>query len=116
MVLNGNDLYIAERNKISKIDITDTTPTAIHVVTASHPNSIILVGNDIYIAEETGDKISKFDITDTTPSTTEVVTGLNYPAGIAIKNNIIYISEPKLTKIVSAQITLSLNENLFTKK
>ena len=54
IVLNGNDLYIAENNgnKISKIDITDATPTTIDVVTGLNgPRQLLLNGNDLYIAE-----------------------------------------------------------------
>ncbi|NRB84887.1 MAG: T9SS type A sorting domain-containing protein [Winogradskyella sp.] len=118
LLLNGNDLYIAEYNgnKISKIDITDATPTTTDVVTVSRPGSIMLVGNEMYIADAFAGKVSRIDITDTTPTTTDVVTGLDVPAGIALKDNILYISEIVQSKIVSTQITLSLNENLFTEK
>ena len=76
----------------------------------------MLAGNEMYIAETAANKISRIDITDTTPTTTDVVTGLDLPAGIALKDNILYISEIVQSKIVSTQITLSLNENLFTEK
>ena len=69
----------------------------------------MLVGNEMYIAETAANKISRIDITDTTPTTTDVVTGLTGPAGVALKDNILYISDLLENKIVSTQITLSLN-------
>ena len=120
--INGNDLYIAEKfgNKISKIDLTDAIPTVTDVVTVNRPNSIVSSGNEIYIAETgpgSGDnKITKFDVTSIVPTTTDVVTGLDNPTGIAIKDNILFISEVSLDKIISTEITLSINENLFTEK
>jgi len=82
LLLNGNELYIAETwgDKISKIDITATKPTVTDVVTGvSHPSLLLLNGNDLYIAGNGENKISKIDITDTTPTPTNVVMGLGNP-------------------------------------
>ena len=106
--INGNDLYIAEYdgNKISKINITATTPTATDVVTGlSGPAGIVLNGNDLYIAEYDGNKISKIDITATTPTATDVVTGLSSPTGIVFNGNDLYIAEHDGNKISKIDIT-----------
>ncbi|MDA9057623.1 T9SS type A sorting domain-containing protein, partial [Flavobacteriaceae bacterium] len=64
--LNGNDLYITENsgNKISKIDITATTPTTTtDVVTGLNgPSELLLNGSDLYITEVSGNKILKIDL------------------------------------------------------
>ena len=115
-VLNGDDLYIAEagsNSRISKIDITDPSPTATTVVSASIPNFIIQYENEIYISEQGKKRITKFDITATTPTKVDVIIELDLQAGIAIKDDILYISEYTLRKIVSTQLTLSANENPF---
>ena len=81
----------------------------------SAPASIVLYENEIYILENTAKKVSKFDVTATTPTKTDVVTGLeDYPLGMAINDNIIYISEIDLGKIVSSQLPLSTNEGSLT--
>ncbi|MDO5971598.1 hypothetical protein Q4Q35_17475, partial [Flavivirga aquimarina] len=65
MVLNGDDLFIAELdgNKISKIDINVAIPTAEDVVTGlDGPVGMILNGDDLYIAEISGNRISKLNL------------------------------------------------------
>ena len=65
LVFNGNDLYFTEANigKISKIDITETTPNATDVVTGlGTPYTLALNGNDLYIAEIPANKISKIAV------------------------------------------------------
>ena len=114
--LNGNDLYVGDsvENNIIKIDLTATTPTATEVVAASGPFSLVLYENEIYILENPSKRVSKIDFTSATPTRTVVVTGLeDYPAGMVIKDDIIYISEIELGKIVSTQLPLSTNENPF---
>ncbi|GGD14937.1 hypothetical protein GCM10011368_16100 [Hyunsoonleella pacifica] len=108
LVLNGNNLYISEieGNKISKIDITATTPTATDVVTGlNRPIGLALNGNDLYIAEQYANKISKIDINATTPTATDVVTGLYFPAGLALNGNDLYITEFTGDKISKIDIT-----------
>ena len=102
LVFNGNDLYFTEANvgKISKIDITETTPTPIVVVSGlSSPYTLALNGNDLYIAEYTANKISKIDITANTTTSIDVVTGLNGPEGLALNGNDLYIAEIPANKI-----------------
>jgi hypothetical protein len=62
---NGTDLYISEfdGNKVSKIDISQTTPTLIDVVTGLlSPDGLAFNGTDLYISESNGNKIFKIDI------------------------------------------------------
>lgn len=108
LVLDGNDLYIAEygSHKISKIDIAATSPTPTDVVTGlNRPRGIVLNGNDLYIAEFSGNKISKIDITATTPTPTDVVTGLSNPYTILLNGNDLYIAEFGAHKISKIDIT-----------
>jgi hypothetical protein len=115
LLLNGNDLYIAELfgGKILKIDITAENPTVIDVVTGlSRPYGLAFNGNDLYIAEAgsglSDGKISKINITTAdipTTSTTVVVTGLATPDGLALNGNDLYISEYRGDKISKIDIT-----------
>ena len=66
---NGTDLYISEfdGNKVSKIDISQTTPTLIDVVTGlNNPVGLAINGTDLYIAEFSENKISKVDLNSLT--------------------------------------------------
>ena len=109
LVFNGNDLYFTEANigKISKIDITEATPTAVAVASGlSSPYTLALNGNDLYIAENTANKISKIDITAGGTSI-DVVTGLSAPYGLALNGNDLYISllSGSSGKIIKIDIT-----------
>ena len=108
IVLNGNDLYIAERNggKIVKIDISLTTPSPVDVVTGlNNPSGMVLIGNDLYIAEDTGGKISKIDITVATPTVTQVISNITSPANLANIGNEVYVSLVLPKKISKFDIT-----------
>jgi hypothetical protein len=108
MALNGNDLYISEdaSNKISKINITDVTPTTTDIVTGlSIPIGVMLDGNDLYICELGANKVTKIDITDAAPTTTDVVTGLNKPYKTILHGNDLYIIEYGANKISKIDIT-----------
>ena len=66
LAFNENDLYVAEYtgNKISKIDITATTPTATDVVTGLNgPIGLAFNGNDLYVSEYNGNKFLKLTST-----------------------------------------------------
>ncbi|MFK5891548.1 MAG: T9SS type A sorting domain-containing protein [Flavobacteriaceae bacterium] len=109
LLLNGNDLYIAHVNKISKIDITATNPTVTDVVGGGlfTPIGLLLIGNDLYIAESGGGKITKIDITISNPTVTDVITGLSRPTSLALNGNELYISESSAGKISKIDITAS---------
>lgn len=114
LLLNGNDLYIAETsltspfNKILKVDITTTNPTPIELVDGlKAPRGLALKGNYLYISEDRGNKISKVDITAANPTLIEVVTGLNSPRGLAFKGNDLYFAEFATNKISKIDITAS---------
>lgn len=64
MILIGNELYIAEMNKISKINIEDSTPTTVDVITGlTSPIQFVLNGDDLYISEYTLRKIVSTQLT-----------------------------------------------------
>ena len=96
LLLDGNDLYIAEygRNSIAKIDISEANPTRVLVAyNIENPISLLLNGNELYIAEFGADKISKIDLNDATPITVDVVTGLDMPFALKLIENELYIAE-----------------------
>ena len=110
ILLNGNELYIAETDagKISKINITDSSPIITDVITGLNtPRQILLNGNELYIAETDAGRISKINITDSSPIITEVITGLNDPQGILLNGNDLYIAELGSGKVSKIDISNS---------
>ena len=108
ILLNGNELYIAETDagKISKINITDSSPIITEVITGlNDPQGILLNGNDLYIAELGSGKVSKIDISNSSPISTDVVTGLDQPICLLLNGNDLYITEAGGGKISKINIT-----------
>ena len=108
MLINGNDMYIAENNAgiISKIDLRSDSSTATNMLIGlSAPGGLALHNNDLYYSEFGANKISKIDITDSIATPVEVVTGLSKPGGLVLHGNDLYIAEFGLNKISKIDIT-----------
>lgn len=109
--LNGNDLYIVqeELNKIVKIDISQSSPVAVDVVTnLNTPIDIEIINGFAYISETYQDdvtttasigKIRKFDLSLTNPTLTDVVTNLNVPFSLDAVGNDLYFGELNITNL-----------------
>ena len=92
--------------KISKIDITDTTPTPTDVITGlSGPQGLVLNGNDLYFVESDSGEISKIDITAATTTKTNVISGLSGPISLLLNGNDLYIAEVNANKISKIDIS-----------
>lgn len=64
LAVNGDYLYIAHSNKVSKINVVDYTGNLIEVIdNLDSPKSMVFKGNDLYITEGYM-KISKIDVTN----------------------------------------------------
>lgn len=85
LALDGDNLYISNYTfgQILVSDISQPNPTTSVIASGINGNStgIILIGNDLFVAQETG-QILKFDISQSNPVPTTVTTGL---WGIRIK-------------------------------
>ena len=109
--LKGDELYIIENtqvdNKLSKINLTDTTPEITDVLTSglNDPIDALFVGNTLYICQFLGNKISKIDITDPSPSPVDVVTGLDLPNSMIINLDFMYVTEFGSNKISKIDLT-----------
>ncbi|GAB5563256.1 MAG: hypothetical protein Wins2KO_03190 [Winogradskyella sp.] len=108
---NGNDLFIVENsnteNKISKINLTETSPMITNVVTngLNDPYDALLVNNTLYISQFLGDKISQIDITESSPNPVNVLTGLDKPNTMLLNGNDLYFTEFGANKISKIDIT-----------
>ena len=109
LLLNGTDLYVSEVDKLSKIDLSISSPRSIDVANGlKSPSGMVLNGNDLYIALYDDNKISKLDITATSPVLTDVVTGLRGPNGMALVGNDLYFSESGANRISKIDISSSM--------
>ncbi|RNC86856.1 MAG: T9SS C-terminal target domain-containing protein [Winogradskyella sp.] len=110
-VLMGNDLYFIQLNgKISKVDVTLVTPVVIDLITGLPSNGlgIIIDGDDLYFSTFSGE-INKLDLSAVDPSSTltTIISSLNFPAGMAIKEDYLYFAEAgngKISRINISQI------------
>jgi hypothetical protein len=108
MLINGNDMYIAENSAgiISKVDFgSDTSSITNLVMGLSSPGGLALHNNDLYYSEFGANTISKIDITDSIATPVEVLSGLSKPAGLLLNGNDLYITEFGLNKISKIDIT-----------
>ncbi|WOD43054.1 T9SS type A sorting domain-containing protein [Hwangdonia lutea] len=121
LTLNGNDLFIANNLKISKIDITATSPaTPIDVVTGLQGCYEMEVnGTDLYYAEFRGNKVSKFNLSSLSISENRLknnLTVLPNPSTGFI--NILGLTQKETYTIYNilgakqSSGTISLNENI----
>lgn len=110
LAISGNYLYVAESDRISKIDISLASPLKSDLVTGlSSPDAVLIQGNTLYISEygvsSTSGKISKIDITSPTPIMTTLATDIPGSTGIAIGGDNLYIAEYKSGKITKFNLT-----------
>mgnify|MGYP006085886999 FL=1 len=105
--LYGNDLYVSERieGKISKIDITQTSPSPVDVITNLSFPTGIFIQDDILYFGESGTSISKININDTNPVKTIISNTFNDPTGINLIGNDLYVAEFGAGKISKIDIT-----------
>ncbi|WP_375237871.1 T9SS type A sorting domain-containing protein [Aurantibacter sp.] len=110
LLLNGNDLYIAEATagKILKVDITQASPTPVEVVTGLiQPRALALDTNNnmLYIAEWGNERIIKINITQSSPTLQVVTTNITTPYSLALSGNELFIADSLIGKILKLNIT-----------
>ncbi|MAU77261.1 MAG: hypothetical protein CL831_10430 [Crocinitomicaceae bacterium] len=107
--LYGNDLYVSERieGKISKIDITQSSPSPVDVITGLNTPTGIFIQDDILYFGEDVTSISKIDLNDTNPVKTIISNTFNDPTGINLIGNDLYVAEFDANKISKIDITQS---------
>jgi DNA-binding beta-propeller fold protein YncE len=94
LALNGDYLYVANNDRVSKIDLTETTPTLTNLVTGfSGISNLAFIGDYLYVCDLILDKISRIDVTETMPTATNVLAELEDPFGVFIEDNIMYFTE-----------------------
>lgn len=109
IALEGNDLYIGDTQgqKIWKADISDETPMAVSVSSATNPNGMLVIGDYLYYTTYhiSGGSVSRIDITQPNPAPELVVDNLIGSAALALKGNDLYIAEFDGNRISKIDIT-----------
>lgn len=91
MVFKENDLYIAHGDKISKIDITESTLALTDVISGLNPHSMAFKENDLYIAEFGKNRVVKINVTETAPITVDVIAEISRPIDIVFDEDELYV-------------------------
>ena len=111
--LLGNDLYIVQKefDKIIKIDISQSNPTATDVITGlNDPVDIAIINGFAYISETYEDnltttasigKIRKFDLSASSPTPQDVLTNLNAPWHMEAVGNELHFLELNITNLTT---------------
>ncbi len=118
MALDGNDLYMSESEnqtgqlgRILKIDVTDSNPIPIEVVTNLYfPIGLELIGSELFFTDWTEsangtDTLNKIDLTATNPEVITILNSLNFPSYLTYANGELYISQnDRVSKIPEQQL------------
>ncbi|OYU83146.1 MAG: hypothetical protein CFE24_12725 [Flavobacterium sp. BFFFF2] len=92
--------------KITKTDITSSSPTVIDVVTGvPQPNGVALKGTVLYFTQSTPGLISRVDISMSNPVVETVVSGLIHPACLTFNGNDLYVSEIHGNRVSKIDVT-----------
>ena len=113
LAFKGDELYFT-RNPgiISKINVTEVTPTVTDVVTGMNGNvcDLIFRGNELYFTMYAAGKLCKLNVTDLTQGVTTLLDSeLLHPTGLTIYNNELYIADPMAHKLVKMALPLTTN-------
>jgi len=93
IAVNGDFLYIARDNEISKLDITQTDPEPVVLSTdVLGPDEIIIKGDFLYVADYLGNKISKINLTESDPILIDVLNGVDEILALALRGDELYFS------------------------
>ncbi|MFK7756280.1 MAG: hypothetical protein AB8B53_05035 [Flavobacteriales bacterium] len=116
ILLDGDDLYIAEagpNNRIIKVDLT-VQPYDYEVVISGTgiitPHGMLIHNNHLYFAEYAASRVSRIDLNQTLPVRMDVATGLSFPTDLAIHGTDLYIAEFGLDRISRVDVSGALPE------
>ena len=101
IAVKNNELYFVQEGKISKIDITKSTPSVTDVLTElNEPNGFGLIfnENDLYISQTVDGKISRVDITSNSLILDDILTDLNFPNKFVLDGNDLRLVKVMLLK------------------
>lgn len=93
-----NQLYITERftGKLVRFELNNNSATSVVIAQGlSYPSGLTSDGKHLFIAEAGASKISKISTSVLSPTVSDAVTSslLDYPSGLLMHNNIMYITD-----------------------
>lgn len=90
----GNELYVANNDRIVKININDTNPTITNVIAGLNSVLSLEVKDDyLYFSEYHGNKISKVNLVASTLSVIELASGLDLPDNLEIIGDNLFFTD-----------------------
>ena len=92
MITIGSDLYVTTAGGVFKIDLMSANPTAILVSQAANTRGLVQVGDYLYYGHLSLNEVCKIDLSAATPTPTTVVSNISKVAGLAVRNNRLFIA------------------------
>ncbi len=108
LFLDGDELYITEdlRNKITRVDLSETSYDRVDVVTEiSKPAGLAVYENDLYVAQFDEGTVSKISLDDSLATPQEFLTDLVRPGGMILNGPDLYIAEFGFNRIVKVDLS-----------
>jgi hypothetical protein len=102
--------------KISKVNVTATTPTLTEVITGlDFVYGLAFKGDELYFSERSLNKISKINITTAQTIVTTVSNGLSGPIRLIFNGNDLYFSEYDGNRVskIDTNLTLPISSDLI---
>ena len=110
LLVYEGELYISERNanRIIKVDLSESDPIPVVVLTAVQPWGLAIDGTELYFSQVQGlNKISKIDLSDPNSTPTVVIENVSSVFDIEIYENELYIAQFGLDRIIKVDISIS---------
>ncbi|MGB0932910.1 MAG: T9SS type A sorting domain-containing protein [Lishizhenia sp.] len=117
MVQYGTYVYVSQinGNKISKFDISLSSPVLTDVVTGLDGPTGMAIKDDFLFFSQTGAfKVSKIDLTSSSPSPVDVLTSIVTPVGLVFNGDDLYIASVNLDKVVKYNIITGTMTDVYT--
>jgi hypothetical protein len=121
LAIHQDYLYFTHTNRISRIDITQTTPIVeLFVDNLNGPNGLELYENFLLIAlsqnSSSGKKIGMIDLNDSNPVVQDLAVDLDDAWNLAIEDNTLYIAEQVTGKVSTLNISTLSNDDFSDEK
>jgi len=108
LFLDGDELYITEdlRNKITRVDLSETPYDRVDVVTEiSKPAGLAVYEDDLYVAQFDEGTVSKISLDDSLATPQEFLTDLVRPGAMTLNGSDLYIAEFGFNRIVKVDLS-----------
>ncbi|WP_298514141.1 T9SS type A sorting domain-containing protein [uncultured Kordia sp.] len=105
VVFKGDELYFTHSGSVSKINVTDPTPTIEEVLVDVGALHIVFDGDIMYVSQSGTNTVSRVDTSQSTPIPFTFLTLPQTPWGMVLDDNNLYIAEQTGSRVVRFDLT-----------